>query len=175
MYFTLIKRGDSMKTRLLVTSGLMAALVTIGTIIVRIPTPLKGYVNLGDCVVLLCALMLPLKYSFFAAGIGSAMADIFSGYIIYAPATFLIKGLMTVIVCCILKSKYLTSNKLLSLIISGAFSELFMVLGYYFYEGVLYGFIPSAVNIPINLLQGIVGVITFSILAKICKKINLFN
>ena len=62
--------------------------------LIRIPTPLKGYINLGDAIVLLCAFLLPPSYAFFAAGIGSMLADIFSGYAVYAPATFIIKGLM---------------------------------------------------------------------------------
>ena len=164
-----------MKTKLIVTGALMAALTTIATIMVRIPTPLKGYINLGDCVVLICALLLPIQYGVLAAGIGSALADVFSGYIIYAPATFLIKGIMVVIVYYMCKYKRANINSFSMLVISGILAELFMVLGYYLYEGVLYGFIPSAVNIPSNLLQGVVGVIAFPVLAKILKKINLFN
>ena len=40
-------------TRRIVTAALMASLVCVATMIVKIPSPLKGYLNLGDCVVLL--------------------------------------------------------------------------------------------------------------------------
>ena len=36
-------------------------------------------------------------YAFVSAGLGSALADVFSGYLVYAPATFVIKGLMALV------------------------------------------------------------------------------
>ena len=75
-------------------SALMAALTCVATIIIKIPSPLKGYLNLGDCVVLLAGWVLLPAYGFLSAGLGSALADLFSGYVIYAPATFIIKGCM---------------------------------------------------------------------------------
>ena len=86
-----------LKTKKIVIASLLAALTCIATMIIKIPTPLKGYINLGDCVVLTVGWLLPPSYAFLAAGLGSAFADIFSGYITYAPATFVIKGLMALI------------------------------------------------------------------------------
>ena len=37
----------------LVLAALMAALTYVATSIVQIPSPMQGYVNLGDCIVLL--------------------------------------------------------------------------------------------------------------------------
>lgn len=85
------------KTRKIVLAAMLAALCCVATMIIKIPSPLKGYLNLGDCIVLLSGFMLSPVYGFLAAGIGSALADIFSGYVIYAPATFIIKGIMTLI------------------------------------------------------------------------------
>ena len=81
-------------TQRIVMAAMLVALTTVATMIVKIPSPLKGYINIGDCVVLLAGWSLSPLYGFLAAGIGSALADLFSGYIVYAPATFLIKGLM---------------------------------------------------------------------------------
>ena len=67
------------KTKQLVMAALMASLACVATMIIKIPTPLKGYVNLGDCVVLLCGSMLSPVYAFLAAAIGSALAA-FAGY-----------------------------------------------------------------------------------------------
>ena len=85
------------KTKKLVMTALMAALTCIATMIIVIPSPLKGYINLGDCLVLTSGWILSPAYGFFAAGLGSALADVLSGYVIYAPATFVIKGLMALI------------------------------------------------------------------------------
>ena len=91
----LIKKGwyfMKTKTQKIVTASMLAALTCVATMIIKIPSPLKGYINLGDASVLLSGWLLSPVYGFFSAGIGSALADIFSGYTVYAPATFLIKG-----------------------------------------------------------------------------------
>lgn len=47
---------------------------------------MQGYVNLGDCAVLMSAWVLGPLYGGAAAGIGSALADLLSGYAHYVPA-----------------------------------------------------------------------------------------
>lgn len=158
------------RTQKIVTAAMLAALACVATMIIKIPSPMKGYLNLGDCVVLLAGWVLSPVYGFLAAGIGSALADIFSGYVIYAPATFVIKGLMAVIAYYLFK---LISNKIGNLpsrIISGIAAELIMVFGYFIFEGFLYGFMPSAVNIPANAVQGVAGLIIGTLLIKIFEK-----
>lgn len=143
------------KTKKIVIAGLFAALICIATMIIKIPTPLKGYINLGDCIVLVAGWMLSPAYAFLAAGLGSAFADIFSGYATYAPATFVIKGLMALIALYGFKLLNKSLGNAPSRIISGFIAEAVMVVGYFIFEGFLYGFAPSAVNIPANAIQGI--------------------
>ena len=92
------------KTKKTVMAALMAALICVATFVVRIPTPLHGYVNLGDCLVLFAASILSPWYAALAAGLGSALADLISGYVIYAPATFVIKALMALLFCLFIKN-----------------------------------------------------------------------
>jgi len=148
-------------------TALMMACVCAATMIIKVPSPLKGYLNLGDCVVLMAGWMLSPGYGFLAAGVGSALADLFSGYMTYVPATFVIKGLMALIVfvCYKLMSKRLGS--LTSQIIGGVIAEAVMVLGYFVFEGFLYGFIPSIVNIPANCVQGAAGLVMGIILIRV--------
>ena len=160
------------RTKDIVLASLMAALTCIATMIIHIPSPLKGYINLGDCIVLSAGWILSPAYGFLAAGIGSALADFFSGYITYAPATFLIKGLMAVIAFYGSQILHKKLDKLPSLIISGAAAEVVMILGYFVFEGFLYGFIPSAVNIPANSVQGIAGLIIAILLIRIFERMN---
>ncbi len=42
-----------MKIRKMVLAALMAALTYVATMVVQIPSPMQGFVNLGDCFVLL--------------------------------------------------------------------------------------------------------------------------
>ncbi len=148
-----------MKTKRIVTAALLAALCCIATMIIKIPSPLKGYLNLGDCVVLLSGWLLPPFYGFLAAGLGSALADIFSGYTLYAPATFIIKGLMALTAFYLFRSLQNKIRPLSARIISALVAEIIMIFGYYIFEGFLYGFIPSLINMPANIMQGILGLI----------------
>ncbi len=165
-----------MKTRAqkIAVAAMFAALACVATMIIKIPTPLKGYVNLGDCVVLLCGSILSPSYAFLAAGIGSGLADILSGYLVYAPATFAIKGGMALIIVALFryfdKKGYKSALKILPCI----FSEIVMVLGYFIFEGFLYGFGPSLTNIPANAIQGVAGIIFGLTLIKAFEKIKLF-
>lgn len=151
-------------------AALMAALACVATMIIKIPSPLKGYLNLGDCIVLTAGWMLSPTYGFLAAGLGSALADVFSGYVTYAPATFIIKGLMALIAFYGFKLLNKKIGNLPSRIISGIVAEIVMILGYFVFEGFLYGFIPSAVNIPANGVQGIAGLTIGVILIKVFEK-----
>lgn len=159
------------KTKKLVTAALFAALACVATMIIKIPSPLKGYLNIGDCIVLLCGWMLSPVYGFVAAGLGSGLADLLSGYLVYAPVTFIIKGLMALIACYTFKLIHKSlGHNLPARIVSGILAEIIMVLGYYVFEGFIYGFIASAVNIPANAIQGIVGLILGTILITAFEK-----
>ena len=157
-------------TKKIVMAALFASLVCVATMIVKIPSLMKGYLNLGDCVVLLCGWLLSPLYGFLAAGLGSALADLFSGYIIYAPATFIIKGGMALIAYYCHKYFFKSRKKTVSRIGSGVLSEIFMILGYFVFEGFLYGFGPSVVNIPANCIQGFAGLSIGIVLIKIIEK-----
>lgn len=161
------------KIRNLVYSAMMASLICVATMLIKIPSPLKGYINLGDCFVLLSGWLLTPFYGFMAAGLGSMLADIFGGYPLYAPATFIIKGIMA------LTARFLYSSKskypLASRTLSATVSELVMVAGYYVFEGILYGFYASAVNIPFNLVQGFAGVVAGVLLIKVFEKNSIIH
>ncbi len=160
-----------MKTRKIVMAAMLSALVCIATIIIKVPCPL-GYLNAGDAFVLLASWVLPCGYAVFSAGIGSFFADIILGYTAYAPATFVIKMLMAFAAYTIWKR--LSDKGRTRYILSGAAAECIMVLGYYAYEGIfLYGFVSSAVNIPLNALQGIAGIVIALAVNKIFNKYKI--
>ena len=105
------------KVQKLVVSALMAALTYVATMVVQIPSPMNGYVNLGDCFVLLSGWLLGPWYGGAAAGIGSMLTDLLSGYGYYAPGTFVIKGLDALVAALIFKAMGRTSA---AAIVSGA-------------------------------------------------------
>jgi len=162
-------------TQKIVIAAMLTALCCVATMIIRIPSPLKGgYLNLGDCVVLLAAWLLSPAYSFAVAGVGSALADLFSGYVWYAPVTFVIKGIMAIIAHFCFKCMKGKLGVTPSRIVGGVLAETEMVLGYFVFEGFLYGFAPSVVNIYANGVQGIVGLIIGLMLVKVFEKTKMF-
>ena len=160
------------KTKQIVISAMFAALCCVATMIIKIPSPLKGYLNLGDCIVLLCGFMLSPLYCFFAAGIGSGFADILSGYVIYGPATFLVKGLMALVAFYGFRLLHHKCGNLISRIISGIGAEVVMMVGYFLFAGFLYGFGPAAMNIPANAVQGAAGLILGVVLVKVFERLK---
>ncbi len=157
------------KTKKLVTAAVFASLICVATLILRIPSPFKGYIHLGDGIVLLAGWLLPPAYSFLAAGVGAALADVFSGYTVYAPVTFIVKGIMAQIAyfCFLVLSKKV--SEAISWLISGGLAVALMVLGYFAFEWILYG--EAAVfNIPLNAVQGFAGVVIGTALVKSLKK-----
>lgn len=149
----------NIKTLKLVQSALLAALCLLLTRVVTIPAP-TGYVNLGDCAVLLSAWILGPIWGGMAAGIGTMLADVLSGYVSYAPATFLIKFAMAVIAALIFRA--LEQRQRLAAHIVGAVSaEVLMIAGYYIFESVCLGVgAAAAASVPANMVQGVAGAVS---------------
>lgn len=159
-------------TKKLVFAALMAAIACIATMIVRIPvTATGGYVNLGDGIVILSGVMLGPVYGGLAAGIGSMLADLFAGYVTYAAATFLIKGIMAVVVGLIVKK---TNAGVKNVILTGVVAEIIMIAGYFLFESVFmsYGF-GALSAVPGNIAQGIAGIIVAAVLTPAVKRIKI--
>ena len=158
------------KTQSIVISAMFASLICVATMIIKIPSPLNGYINLGDAIVLLSAWLLPMGHGAAAAGIGSALADVFSGYSVYAPATFVIKCIMALTAYGVRARLRKKHGEVPSLLLGGVLAELVMILGYYVFEGFLYGFVSSLVNIPANGVQGIAGIVIGLLLLSVFRK-----
>lgn len=87
------ERTKILTTRELIMSAVFAAAVCAATLLIRIPVPAtSGYINLGDSMVFITALLLGARVGGIAGGVGSALADILGGYGSWAPFTLVIKG-----------------------------------------------------------------------------------
>lgn len=147
--------------------GIGSALVCAGTMIIQIPVPqTKGYINLGDALVLTIAMLFGAKIGGLAGGIGSALADIILGYAHWAPFTFVIKGLEGIIAGSLAYKAQKTPLRILFLVIAG----LEMVVGYFITEIFLYGIGPALAELPGNLFQAGGGVVISIVLVFGIKK-----
>lgn len=154
----------------IVYSALFAALTCVATMVIRIPSVGGvGYVNIGDTMVLMSAWLLGGVYGGLAAGIGSALADLLSGYAYYVPGTFVIKFLMAFVACvlCVRLKKQLAG-----LIVSGIIAEIIMIAGYFGYKALILGkgaaaAIPSVFS---NIAQGITSLVLAIVLFYALEK-----
>jgi uncharacterized membrane protein len=165
---------SDLQIKKLVLTSILSVFTCVSTMVIQIPSPMNGYLNLGDCMVLTDGVLLYPMFSWFAAGVGSMLADILSGYVYYAPGTFVIKTAMVMEFrfLYVFSRKRLTST--ISFLLASIASELTMVIGYFIYSALLLGNGLAAVSsIPGNLIQGIFGIIASFLLFKVLEKTKL--
>lgn len=162
-----------------VFAAMLAALCCISTLIIRIPTPTGGFVNLGDVIIIFAAWLLAPAYGMLSAAIGSVLADIFAGFPQYAPATFVIKGLMAFSAMLIFRLTDRLAQKknvysLITMVFAGLCAEVVMVAGYFIFEAFIlhYGMGALASVIP-NLIQAVAGIVGGTILTLLVKRTNV--
>lgn len=159
----------------LVFAALFAALSCVATMVIRIPTPIGGYIHAGDAVVLLSAFLLGPWWGAAAAGLGSGLADLLAGYGQFVPGTFAIKFIVALLGGLLLNCKFIRSLPVRA-IVAGLVGEIFMVLGYLAYEALILGYGAAAVGgVPMNCIQGAFGVIAGAALFLALSKTKYFE
>ena len=136
----------------------MTALVTVSTLLIRIPNPMGGYFNLGDVMVFVSALTFGPVVGGFSGGLGSAIADII-GFPLFAIPTLIIKGLEGLIA-----GSLTNKNQIFRDIIAVTIAGVEMVIGYFVVEWLVlqWGLISALAEVPANIGQiaigGIIGI-----------------
>lgn len=154
----------------IVTSAMFAALVTGLTFFPKIPIPGGGYVHLGDAMIYIASVFLPLPYAMAAAAVGGGLADLLSGYAAYAPFTVVVKILLTVAFTSKTK-KILTKRNYLA-----PLAGLIITPGIYFFaDFLLYGIGGAIPGIIWNVFQAAASLIVFYIIGAVFDKTKLKN
>jgi len=143
----------SKKIRNLTAGGMLGALVAVCTAYVSVPIA-GGYFHPGDALIALSGCLLG-PYAAIPAAIGSCMADLLAGYAIYAPFTFVIKGLLGLIAGWGFYSDKVGIRAALMLILGGVL----IVGGYFLTDCILYSTATALLSIPWNTLQALVFII----------------
>ena len=151
-----------------VLTAVLAALTCASTMVIHIHSPIGGYINLGDSIVVLSGFLLGPVFGALAGGIGSGFADFFTGHPVYIPGTVIIKSLMAISASLIFKS---FKRSFLGSFLATFIAELIMVFGYLFYEWVFMGMGYGAMaGILANLLQAVFALILSVIITAVFKK-----
>ena len=172
-------------TKTIILTALLAALTTVATMIIRIPSPMaSGYIHLGDGMVLLCGLLLGPGMGAAAAGIGSMLADLFAGAVAYLPGTLVIKALTALAAGWLYRRMAgdAVHRIALRVVLAGIPAEIVMVAGYYIYEagmqvmaGSTAGAAATAVlaGVPFNMVQGLAGILVCAALLPALRHIMI--
>lgn len=174
-----VHSGEDSRIRMLVLTGLMIALVFIAGSIIKIPT-LNGFMQPGDCMVLLSAVLLGKKYGTAAGAIGMALVDLLGGYIIWVPFTFVIKGFMALTAAILIeRSKKKNFNTyLVAFIVAGVVDLIGYFIGNAIMGGLIMGasngfvgsIIYAAMHVPGDAAQVVLGIVIALPLAKVVYK-----
>lgn len=149
-------------------SAMFAALVTGLTFFPKIPIPGGGYVHLGDTMIYLASSFLPFPFAVAAAAIGGGLADVFSGYMAYAPFTVITKSLLTIAFT--YKNEKILAKRnciapLFGLIITPGI--------YFFADWILYSLEAAVYGIIWNLAQAAASLIVYYMIGAAFDKMGL--
>ena len=97
------------------------------------------------------------------------LADLLTGFAIWAPGSMVIKGLLALLFSC--KAKKIITTRNVVMLLPAAFIS---AVGYYLYEGIITkNFIASLSGIPASIVQAVASSIVFVIAGIAMDKYNL--
>ena len=169
--------SNRLSTKDLVQTALLVALVFIATKFINITLPVGasgGLVHLGNTMLFTIAIIFGKKKGAIAGAIGMGLFDLLSAWAIWAPFTFVIRGVMGYIIGVISWGDNKKGNSIIRNIVAIVISGIWMLVGYYIAEVILYGNWASPVaSIPGNITQLVVGLIISVPLTKALKAANI--
>jgi uncharacterized membrane protein len=147
--------------------AVLTAVVVVFTLVIRIPTT-KGYLNLCDVAICFIAFTFGPVSAFLAAGLGTAIADLISGYAQWAPISFVVHGIEGLLIALIVRKQPLSKMRTLLAAIG---CVLTVSLGYFVLSALFISTVAvAAAEIPPNMIQAGVGVVFGLALSKAIKR-----
>jgi len=163
---------SSSSIRILVINALAVALVFTAATFIHIRIPIAGtggMIHLGDLPLFVFAILYGRNTGALAGAIGLTLFDLLSGWVLWAPFTFVITGAIGWIVGYIAEKNPDTS--ITAYWVSIAAATVLTITGYYAAEGFLYGnWLAPLGSVPINFLQTtIAGVLAYPVAVRLKK------
>lgn len=166
------------KTYGLVICSLLTALVFIATKFINLRLPVSvngGLIHMGNTMLFMSAIVFGKNKGAIAGAFGMGLFDILSGWVIWAPFTFIIRGIMGYIVGYTAYLNNKNGNNLIFNFIGILAASIFMIAGYYITEVILYGNLTAPItSIPGNVIQLVVGAVIAIPLSAALKRTKMF-
>ena len=166
------------KVRKLVFGAFFAAVIFLGTFVIKIPIP-NGYIHFGDGFIYVAAALLPIPYAMAAAAVGGLLADLIAGFAAYAPFTAVVKLLIALVVGLIARNNAFVGRLrghstqtvgFVPLIAASIAGGAVNVGGYFATDCILYGLAAAVSSCPMNCLQSAFGIVVFFLFLPILTK-----
>ncbi len=160
-----------MKTKEIVFLGTLIALVTASTYIrIHIPIGTGGLIHIGTLTMFVIALRFGAKYGAIASGVGMALFDILSEWVLWAPGTLVVRLIAGFVIGKVAMSSKGQGEMLSKNVLALALGGVIIVVGYFVFEAVVIGTGWAALaSIPGNLAQIAIGSLALFILPSIPK------
>jgi uncharacterized membrane protein len=136
--------------------AILTAVTTVFTLFVRVPSPAKGYFNLGDVAIAFAAFTFGPISALVAGGLGTAFADLIGSFAQWAPISLVVHGLQGLVIGLIARVR---PGNLPVAIFAGVAGMVVMVVGYAAGGALLTGIGPALAEAPGNIVQSAAGVI----------------
>lgn len=160
-------------TKRIAKMALMIALIFVCTYTIKLPNPATGgYTHMGDCMAFLAVLMLGKKDGALAAGLGAALSDFLTGAMIWVLPTFIFKFCMGYIMGIVLEKG---KNEKLDWIVGATLGGLFQSVAYTLFKIPMFGAPVAIASIPRILLQTLMGLVIYAIVANLLAKSNVLS
>ncbi|MCB6993632.1 ECF transporter S component [bacterium 210820-DFI.6.37] len=165
-----MKQTDRVKN--LCETALFIAIVFLGIFIIKFPSPL-GYAHIGDSMIFLAVLMLGGKRGAVAGGIGAAIADIVSGYTIWALPSLICKAAMALVMGALIKHHIFGLKGRVLWIVSAVAGGLTQGILYEIFWYALFGKAAAIAAISGLAFQAVVGIIIAFVISEALQKTSL--
>lgn len=168
------KTRNKFTTKDMVETALLTALVYVSTAFINIRLPIAasgGLVHLGTAMLVIASVVFGKEKGAIAGAVGMGIFDLTSGWALWAPFTFIIRGVMGYLLGFIAYSNNNNGNNNFINIISLILSGIWMIGGYYITEVILYGnWLSPVASIPGDITQIVMALIIGIPMSKILKK-----
>lgn len=154
-----------MTTKRIVINAILSAVIMVSTLYINFPIlpSTGGLIHFGNIFIFLIALVLGMNYSL-AGAIGLTIFDLISGYAIWAPATFIARFLMALVVS---KVGYRETNYF-KVVGSQVLGSIICVGVYYFYEALfITNFATAILSATADSITLLISIIVVTILYPI--------
>ncbi|WP_131503596.1 ECF transporter S component [Exiguobacterium sp. s166] len=170
---------SSTRTRQLVITSMSIALVFVATFFINIKLPIAangGLVHMGTAMLFLIAILFGPRTAMIAGAVGMGLFDIMSGWALWAPFSFVGRGLQGFIVGWIAWTYGRQGTKPGINLLAMIASVPAMLAVYYICEGILYSnWVAPALSIPGNITQNVVGILVAIPVGIALKKTRFFR